>query len=448
MIATAAKHSATGLLPMVAALLLLLIPDRSMAQSAPYQQSPRLEGLPIQSITIHGLENLEEDVVRRRLELTVGAPFSHETARRDERAITGLMLFWSVRIVAVGAPAGYEPRAVEVHVNLEERFALFAAPQMDWSPEEGWSCGAFGGHLNLARRGHRFYISGMAGGAGHLEAVIHNPWNGPHHESFAIRGTAVRIRNRLYNSKESGERLSLELGRWFGRTGRGKIGLLYRAVEGKTPSWYAPAPETPFRHRMHLLRLTLGHDTTDPWGHPRLGLSTVIRLEQYGGPLGGDFKGGAVRARAIRRQLIVGDLVLASLFTLDTEWGDIPFWRLLTVGGPNSIRGYPLGEYLVDRRWEITGELQWYVVPMQIVPMGVLGDQIMGISLSLFTDGGAGGGVRRSSQPEPRDDRTPTLVSWGAGCYFHNALFGTLRVELAWPERGHRRFIFGLGTKF
>lgn len=419
----------------------------SFGQASDARLRSGLEGLPIRTITIHGLENMDEDVVRRRLQLTVDKPYHVTTARRDERVITGLMTFWSVRIHAAGVPAGPNPRTVEVHIHIVERFAWFAAPQITWSPEEEWSYGLYGGHLNLARRGHRLYLSGLTGGVRYLMVSLHNPWNGPNHESFEIDVSNVRIRNNLYDLKESGERLSLKLGRWFGRTGRGQIGLLYRRVEGTYP-WYAAFPGLHFHDRLHMFWFFLGRDTSDPWGYPRIGQTVGVRLEQNGGLLGGDLSGGAVRVSISRRDRISGNWILAGLVTHDSRWGDIPFWRLLTLGGANSLRGYPLGNYLVTRRWEITGELQWYAVPMHIVPMGILGDQIVGISLSLFVDAGAGSGVLRSLEPQPWSDRTPTLASGGVGCYFHNALFGTIRIEMAWPEHGPRQFIFGLGTKF
>jgi hemolysin activation/secretion protein len=143
-----------------------------------------------------------------------------------------------------------------------------------------------------------------------------------------------------------------------------------------------------------------------------------------------------------------GKWVVAGLAVMNSSWGEVPFWRLFTLGGANSLRGYPLGHYLVTRRWELSGELQWYAIPMHIVELGSLGDQILGLSLSLFVDAGAGTGTRRGPVPGPWPDGTPTLMSGGLGCYLHNALLGTIRIEFAWPEYGPRQFIIGLGTKF
>lgn len=427
--------------------LLLLFPRSSSGQLPASNTVPNLEGLPVRSITIHGLEKMDGDVVRRRLELSVGSPYSSDTARRDERAITGLMTFWSVRIQVSGYPDRSRPQSVEVAIHIDERFAWFAAPQINWSPEEGWSYGFDLAYLNVARRGHQLFFSLLTGGARYLKVSFQNPWNGSNHQSFDFEGTAVHIRNNLYNFNESGERFNLEMGRWYGRNGRGIAGISYRRVVGANPA-YSSTPGARFHDRLHSIWLYLGRNSTDPWGYPRIGTITGIRIERYGGFLGGNISGSALRATVINRRIIKGDWVSAGMMTLDGMWGEQPFWKLLTLGGANSVRGYPLGHYLVTRRWEVSGELQWYVVPMHVISLGKLGDQIVGVSLAVFLDAGGGNGIRRGPGESPWPDRTPTLISTGVGCYFHNALLGMIRIEVAWPEDGPRHSIFGLGIKF
>ena len=443
------RTSSKALLPGSATLiiLLLLFPRSSSAQLPASNPDQNLEGLPVRSIAIHGLEKMEEDVVRRRLELAVGSPYRSDTARRDERAITGLMTFWSVRIRASGYPDRSQPNSVDVEIIIDERFAWFAAPQINWTPEEEWSYGLDLAYLNVARKGHQLFLSLLTGGARYLKVSFQNPWNGSDHQSFDIEGSSVRVRNNLYKFDESGERFDFQMGRWYGRNGRGIAGVSYRRVVGVYPG-YSSNPGAGFHDRLHSIWLYLGRNTTDTWDYPRIGTITGIRIERYGGFLGGNISGSALRATAISRRTIAGDCVLAGMMTLDGMWGEQPFWNLLTLGGANSVRGYPLGHYLVSRRWEVSGELQWYVVPMHIISLGKLGDQIVGVSLAAFLDAGGGNGIRRGQEEGPWPDRTPTLYSTGVGCYFHNALLGRIRIEIAWPEDGPRRSILGLGVKF
>jgi outer membrane protein assembly factor BamA len=390
---------------------------------------------------------MDEEVVLRRLELRPGSRWSAERARRDERAVTGLMIFWSVRITASRFPQEGEPDAVDVHLYLEERIGWFILPQLYWTPEESWSYGVAAGHFNVARRGHSFYLSAVTGGARYLSASLRNSWNGPHHESFSIGGSVVDIRNRLLNFDERGERFHYRLGRWFGRHGRAEAAIQYRHVSGLGPAWLPPGlAGTSFEDRMVALRLTLGTDTSDPWAVPRRGRWSSITLEQCADFLGGTFSGGRVRGMAVRSLGLGPRTTLAAYSLVISQWGEIPFWRTITLGGMNSVRGFGLGNWLVDHRWEFSGEFRWYFLPMRILDLGPLGDQIVGASFTLFTDAGIGHGIRRG--PGPADGRTPFLLSGGAGLYLLNALFGTLRLEVAWPEGSGPRWGLGLGTKF
>ncbi len=433
--------------PTILIFSLILSSPAPLCAQTPDDPGARLEGLPVRSITVHGLQTMDEDVVLRRLDLRVGERWLRETARRDERAITGLMIFWSVRIEAAGFPEEGPAVAVDVHLHLEERIGWFLVPQLYWTPEESWSYGLAAGHFNLAHRGHWFYLSAVTGGVQHISVSVRNTWNGRNHESFSIGGSAVDIHNRLLDFDERGERFHYRFGRWFGRSGRAEVAFDYRRVEGSMPGWTdISVAGTPFQDRLVAARIRLGVDTSDPWAFPRLGRRSSITLEQYAKVLGGTLTGGRARGVATHSVMIGGRVVLAGYGLVETQWGDIPFWRLLALGGMNSVRGYGLGSWLVNRRWEASSEIRWYVVPMRVIETGFLGDQIVGISLSLFADAGAGNGIRRG--PGAVLGRTPTLRSIGSGIYLHNALLGTLRLEIAWPEGAERHWGFGLGMKF
>ncbi len=410
---------------------------------------PELEGLPVRRIEIVGLESMDEAVVRRRLALHTGGPWHAVTARRDEQAVTGLMIFWSVRIIPLPRPDDAAPREVDVEVRLEERFGWFVLPQIQYEEETGWSFGAAVGHFNLLRRGHWLYISALGGGSRYLSTSFSNSWNGPRHESFRIGGAAVSIGNRLYGFRETGERFNLELGRWAGRTGRVAGGLDYRRVEGVYPGWTGAAAGTPFAETMHAVWGRVGLDTTDPWTWPRPGHTTSFLLEGYGGFLGGDLSGSLLTARTLHRVILAPRLLAAGYGLVQVTSGDRPFWRLLPLGGMNSLRGYELGTWLVERRWEMSAQIEWHLVPVRTFDLGAMGDQIVGITTTLFLDAGRGQGIRRAPDPGSGSGTTPTLYSFGGGLLFYNALLGTMRLELAWPgDGGSPVLAFGLEAKF
>jgi outer membrane protein assembly factor BamA len=431
------------LLPLMAACGVILGGSAIAHGQEPGRASP-LDGLPIASIAVEGLVHLDENVVLRRLDLRVGAPYRSEVARRDERAVSALSIFWLVRITPLPLPDETTPTSVAVVVEARERFAWFLVPQLRWTPEEKWSYGLAGGHLSVGGHGHRLYITALTGGARYLSASLSNPWNGPNHQSFAVGGAVVRISNQLYDFHETGERLTGELGRWFGARGRGRIGFRYQRISADRAGVTLSSPA---EDRLHSVWGSLGWDSTDPWAHPRLGHIATLRVERSGGFLGGDLRGGTLTAGFTTHETLGGDWVVALLGLAEARYGDVPFWRLLSVGGPNSVRGYPLGRYLVRRRWEAAAEVQWYAVPMRSHDLGALGAQILGISLSVFADLGAGLAVARGPGTGPWGADTPVLRTLGLGATLHNASFGNLRLEVAWPDDGSRRIIFRLGNK-
>jgi outer membrane protein assembly factor BamA len=436
-----------GRLPLLVALALILMTPAGLRAQRSGGADPRLVGLPVRTVVIHGLESMDEEVVRRRLELRTGGRWDPVTARRDERAVTGLMIFWSVRITAMPFPADGRPEAVEVHLHLEERIGWFVLPQLFWTPAESWSYGLYAGHFNFARRGHWAYLSAVTGGARYLGARLRNSWNGPHHESFSLGGAIFDNRNRLLDFDEQGERFHYRVGRWFGRRGRAEAAFEYRRLSGMAPSWLpAGAAGAFFEDRLVLVRATLGSDTSDPWAVPRLGRWMTFVVEKGIGLLGGTVEGDRIVATAVTASSLGNRLVVSGMGMLDIQSGDIPFWRALNLGGMNSVRGYHLGAWLVNRRWEVSGEVRWFAMPMRRLEAGLLGDQIVGISLACFADAGLGYGIRRG--PDLMADRTPLLYSAGTGLYLHNALLGTLRLEIAWPAGAGPRWGFGLGTRF
>jgi len=415
------------------------------------RQTPQsaYDGLVIERVVIEGLTRMDEDVVRRRLELDVGREWQTETARRDERAVTGLMIFWSVRISPRPLPSEHDPRSVEVVVRLEERFGWFVVPQVQYEEETGWSYGGALGHFNLLRRGHWLYASVLGGGSRYLSLSFRNAWNGPHHESFRVGGAAVSIGNHLYDFRETGERFNLELGRWLGRTGRLAGGIDYRRVEGLMPAWVPVVAGTPFTTTRHRVWLRFGFDTTDPWTWLSPGVASTLVLETSGGILGGQVQGSMVTLSGRRRIALSSRLLVASYALLQTQAGDRPFWQLLPLGGMNSLRGYPLGAWLVEQRWEAGLQLEALLLPVRPIDLGPFGDQIVGVAATLFLDAGAGTGARRGPGSHPWPRRTPTLYSRGGGLQFYNALLGTLRFEIGWPDDGGEPIVgFAVGTRF
>jgi len=431
-------------LPTLVVLLALLPPALVRAQSDSTGTAAHLEGLPVARVVVTGLDHLDEEVLLRRLTLQVGQPWHSRTARRDEYAVAALALFWSVHIRPEPEPAEGMPRTVSVRVIVEERFPWFVLPQIDWSPEEGWSGGLAGGHLNVARRGHRLFSTLLFGGTRYLSLGLNNPWTGTHHERFRVGGALVHARNRLFGFEERGERLNGEWGRWLGRTGRLSLGLGYQRVRSDQPGVTAGADAD---DHMHHAWMTLGFDTSDPYAWPRLGSSGALYLERAGGWLGGEIGDRTLTARLDTHFGLAPRWVLAALASLNRRDGEPAFWRLLSLGGPFSVRGYPLGYYLVKERWEASAELQWHLVPRQARPLPGLGEPIAGITLALFADAGRGYDIRRAPDGAGLEGPTPLLISWGLSLVFDSADLGLFAIEYARPRRERARWLVRLGTR-
>jgi outer membrane protein assembly factor BamA len=427
------------------ALLLTLLPAAPLrAQQDSTATAALLEGLPVVGVTVTGLDHLDEEVVLRRLSLRVGQPWHARTARRDEYAVASLALFWSVHILPEPEPTEGRPRAVSVRVLVEERFPWFALPQVTWSPEEGWSGGLTGGHLNIARRGHRLFTTLLMGGTRYASLGLNNPWNGPHHERFRVGGAVLRARNRLFGFEESGERLNGEWGRWLGRVGRLSFGFGYQRVRSDVPGVTAGDDAD---DRLLYGSLSMGFDTSDPYAWPHLGTSGGFYLEQSGGPFGAEIDDRTLTVRLDTHQRLSERWILAALASFDRRRGDEVFWRLLTLGGPFSVRGYPLGYYLVTERREATAELQWQLAPMSAHPLPGLGEPIAGISLAFFIDVGRGYGIRRAPAGAGLAGPTPWLFSGGISLVFDSADLGRFAVEFAQPQHERGRWLLRLGTR-
>ncbi len=426
-------------LPALAVLLGLLAPVLVRAQPDSTGTADRLEGLPVLRVTITGLEHLDEEVLLRRLTLRIGQPWHARTARRDEYAVAALALFWSVRIRPEAESSG-----VAVRVIVLERFPWFVLPQVTWSPEEGWSGGAAGGHLNVARRGHRLYTTLLTGGTRYASLSLSNPWNGAHHERFHVGGALLHTRNRLFGFEERGERFNGEWGRWLGQAGRLSMGLGYQRVRSDEPGITAGEDAD---DRMHHAWLTLGFNTADPWAWPHLGTSGSAYLERSGGGLGGEIEDHTLALRLDTHLRLSERWVLAALVSLDRRRGVDAFWRLLTLGGPFSVRGYPLGHYLVTERREAAVELQWYLSPMQAHPIPGLGEPIAGLTLGFFADVGRGYGISRAPVGATLAGPTPLLFSGGLSLVFDSADLGRFAIEYARPQGERARWLLRLGTR-
>jgi outer membrane protein assembly factor BamA len=428
--------------------LLLGLPVAAGAQAPPEHSAGRLEGLLIAEVRLEGLSRTTEDVVRRRMLTRPGERFRHETALRDERVITALGLFWSVHIKAEPLESqSAAPSEVIVTVRLRERLGWFIMPEIDWTPEQGWSYGLTGGHLNVMRRGHRLFGTAMVGPASVFSISLGNPWSGASRQSFLVNLRRTRLSSRLYRIRETNNWFGLQAGRWFGEWARMAGGMLYRQL--RTPEPGTTMSDTGL-DRMHLVWFYLGFDTSDPWNVPRRGLNGGIRLEGYGGPLGGNVQGHALLAEvAGALPLRHTVLLLAGRTLAEAQLGrDRPFWRLRSLGGPMSLRGYPLGHWLVERRLESALELQWYFLPMRTYPTGLAGDQIVGLSLALFADAGFGHGLRRGPGSEQGVGRTPLAGSAGLCLRLHHALLGTARSGIAWSDRGQSQIYTVWGSYF
>jgi translocation and assembly module TamA len=313
------------------------------------EPGPRLA---LGSVSITGLERLQEDSVLRRLGLRPGEPFSPtrlEAARRD--LLAGGVLAWA-RLTPGDSPdaQGRLPLTLEV-AERPPRVLRFAGA---WSSDEGGTLSSSWTHRNLFGRAERLTLSGEIG------RLVDQ---GPHDLSYLANAT-LRIPDlwrRDLNLRLDLGAVSESLEAYDREAATGGLALELRLSELVSGSAGVAVERSritqdglPQDYWLLSLPMTLTYDSTDEPLDPRRGLRLAAlltpaqELDADGqgfvlGRLTGSAYwdlGAALRPEAgPGRSVLAGRLVLGSIVGAAPD-AVPPDWRFYA-GGGGSVRGYP-----------------------------------------------------------------------------------------------------------
>jgi len=313
------------------------------------EPGPRLA---LGSVSITGLDRLQEGYVLRRLGLTPGEPFSPtrlESARRD--LLAGGVLAWA-RLAPGTQPDvhGRLPLTLEV-AERPPRVLRFAGA---WSSDEGATLSTSWTHRNLFGRAEQLTLRGEIG-----QLLDH----GPDDLSY-LAGATLRIPDlwlRDLNLRLDLGAVSESLEAYDREAVTGGLALERRLSERLSGSAGVAFERSRITqdglaqdYWLLSLPLTLTYDTTDEPLDPRQGLrlaalvtpTQALDADGQGfvlGRLTGSAYwdlGGAVRPDAgAGRSVLAGRLVLGSIVGAAPD--AVPPDRRFYAGGGGSVRGYP-----------------------------------------------------------------------------------------------------------
>jgi len=143
---------------------------------------------------------------------------------------------------------------------------------------------------------------------------------------------------------------------------------------------------------------------------------------------------------------LFGDSEQTFIFSLQagTMLGTPPPYEAYNVGGPNSVRGYQLGEIGGGTSFlQSTAEVR---VPIGSLP---LFGQDVPLRLNAFVDYGTGFGTANQvfGQPSVVRDKPDSGLGYGAGIQALSD-FGLVRVEAGWGAQGRSQVNFMIGDRY
>ncbi|MEJ2503136.1 MAG: BamA/TamA family outer membrane protein, partial [Gemmatimonadota bacterium] len=171
-------------------------------------------------------------------------------------------------------------------------------------------------------------------------------------------------------------------------------------------------------------------DTRNLLNYPTSGWYFVVSAMQNGGPLGGSVDYGRLEVDVRRYVEITGprhSLAFYSLFGLTSgDVGvDVPLHQEFSLGGTNSVRGWPIGSRTGKNEWINTAEYWWNILPASAFRFWFV-HWSMGLQLAAFADAGTAWNTDREFSR-----------SWIGG--------GGLGARLTVPQVGLVRFDVALG---
>ncbi|MDP6461859.1 MAG: BamA/TamA family outer membrane protein [Gemmatimonadota bacterium] len=395
-----------------------------------------LEGKEVVSVVVLGNTHTKERVLLREMRLQVGRPFSSRELWRDWERLADLAIFAHLEVDAVASGEG-----VLVAVCVSERPTWFATPTVSYSQEEGEVTPGFDVRLrNLGGMNRRFRARGIVrpGGGHSAVASWSTPWIGTVKQGLTVYARDSRP------DEDDHDGIALTQGgistvRYLGDY-RGVRQGLTGGLRLDFISRDAGSPSGEVHETSPALLLGVFRDTRNVRIDPSRGGVLSSRSEVTRGLNTGEpsYLRTSFDARGFHH--VRQDLLLATRATATLTTGEVPEYRLLTAGGPSSIRGQPDGvltgknvaRMSLEMRFPLMG-LRRFILPMPFLPSS-LSNFDLRIDGEVFADAGT------AWDDSPGFGHAQVKAGAGLGLRIFLPVLELVRIEVAFDSSGRPSF--------
>jgi outer membrane protein insertion porin family len=403
---------------------------RSQAQG---QTRAQFNDATIRAIVIDGLQNIREEVVREQLDVRVGDTFQDELIARNIQRLDRLGVFSRIDIDATSEGDG-----VRLTVSVVETLRLLPAISIAVTDADGVSAGPTVRLLSVRGRPHEVSMTARFGGSTFVEFKEVSPFLYSRRLWHSLRGTFEDRQNTLDDFGQQSFEVDGQAGARISE--RSKVGALFNVytvssdVPGKTLSssnrdWFVGAGAL------------FEYDSRDLPTNPTRGWWNSTDVLWRGGS--GSYVTFNLDTRRYQPLADRHGLVASTLLTLQsgTIGEDVPVYGDYSLGGENTVRGWPFGSRRGKNQFINALEYRYVFVPTR--SFRVFGINLYGgIAAAVFGDLGA-----VWSEPGEFVDRF--IGGGGIGLRLIVPFVNLVRLDLSWGQPdGNALFKLGVNEKF
>ena len=401
----------------------------SHAQDPP----PQFNGATIRAIAVNGLQHVREQIVREQLDARVGDTFEDDLIQRNIQRLDRLGVFSRIDIDATAEAGG-----VRLTVSVVETLRVLPAVSIGVSDADGVSAGPTLRLLSVHGRPHEISTTARFGGSTLVEFKEISPYLYSRRLWHSVRGTFEDRQNTLDDFGQQSFEVDGQVGARFSE--RSKIGATFNLftvssdVPGKTLSssdrdWFVGTGAL------------YEYDTRDLPTNPTRGWWNSADFLWRGGS--GSYLTLNLDARRYQPLADRHTVVVSSLLTLQTGTlgEDVPIYGDYSLGGENTIRGWPFGSRRGKNQFINTVEYRYQL--LQTRNFRVFGINLYGgLAAAVFGDLGA-----VWSQPEELLDRF--IGGGGIGLRLVVPFVNLVRLDLSFGQpNGDPLLQLGVNEKF
>ncbi len=424
------------------ALLILLIASKGYADIVDDSALAGAYGTVVDSIVVTGNRNTKGYVLLREMETRPGDVLDPEIMRRDLRFISDLSPFATVTVRADSLAPGHSA----LRISVTERSNLFLKsilPFVKFDFEKGLTYGARWRDKNFRGRLEQLSLNYQRNERDdeNISLSWSTPWIGWKHISL---GGRVAFFNR-------------------GDTPPG-----FTVHENLGISGFVALPLTESRIRFSQVRFILALDKSRLAGGGEPIVREVVLSPQFGYRFDGrdsplrpetgavvDFAVGAslpldrdidtfyhLRNESKLFLHVTQRSTIGLLSNVLYQFGHVPEFSLVKLGGAGSLRGHPDARFSGFHRWFQTIEWRYLYLPRKVFHVPLVKQFDVSLVFVTFVDGGIA--WRHASE----FDKENFHGTAGVGIRFYSPLRDVVRLDFGSNTRGDARFHFETGIRF